>query len=201
MKSAYYANSRTNKNSRSMNETPPAPLPQTPPVPSPQAVEGTYLALEPRALGCPAPTGCGRQTEPARPAAGRPRLHRHHPEPTPDRGSATIWTAALTGLVCLLAITTMTATGIRATRHQAQLAADMAALTAATRHTWGHPTPCPHARRAARHTGAHLTTCTLTPSPHTFGTIAEVTVTIPLTTPRWLPPLAVSATARAGPAS
>ncbi|GAA2719617.1 hypothetical protein GCM10010439_05630 [Actinocorallia aurantiaca] len=94
----------------------------------------------------------------------------------------------------------MTIGGIRAARHQAQLAADMAALTAATRHTWGHPDPCPQARRTALRTGATLITCTLTPDPATPGTIAEVTVSIPLSAPRWLAPLAIPATARAGPA-
>ena len=94
----------------------------------------------------------------------------------------------------------MTIGGIRATRHQAQLAADMAALTAATRHTWGHPDPCPQARRTALRSGATLTTCTLTPDPAAPGTIAEVTVSIPLSAPRWLAPLTIPATARAGPA-
>lgn len=128
-----------------------------------------------------------------------PEISRREP-PFADRGSATIWAAALTGLLCLCSTTAMTIGGIRATRHQAQLAADMAALTAATRHTWGHPDPCPQARRTALRAGATLTTCTLTPDPATPGTIAEVTVSIPLSAPRWLAPLAVPATARAGPA-
>ncbi|MEO3785347.1 Rv3654c family TadE-like protein [Actinocorallia sp. B10E7] len=144
------------------------------------------------------------RSEPGRPTPGRPAPGRSEPEPAAppaERGSATIWVAALTGLICLCSATAMTIGGIRSTRHQAQLAADMAALTAATRHTWGHPDPCPHARRTALKAGARLTTCTLTPAPTVPGTIAEVTVSIPLSVPRWLTPLSIPATARAGPAS
>ncbi|WP_106396929.1 Rv3654c family TadE-like protein [Actinocorallia populi] len=140
------------------------------------------------------------ESPPLSPRAGaRHRRDRHRPGLSSDQGSATIWTAALISLICLLAITTMTASGIRAARHQAQLAADMAALTAATRHTRGSSAPCPHARQAALRAGARLTACTLTPAPAVPGTIAEVTVTLPLRVPRWLPSLAIPATARAGP--
>ncbi|GAA0939467.1 hypothetical protein GCM10009550_08010 [Actinocorallia libanotica] len=81
----------------------------------------------------------------------------------------------------------------------------MAALSAATRHARGHPAPCSHARRTARKAGAHLTTCllaptTTSPSPDTPTTTAEVTITFPFRTLRWLPTLTIPATARAGPA-
>lgn len=116
-----------------------------------------------------------------------------------DRGSATIWVAAFTGIICLSAMTTILIGGIRAARHQAQLAADMAALTAATRHTWGFPDACPQAGKAALKAGAHLTSCILTPSPTAPGTIADVTVTVTLPSFRHLAPFTIPATARAGP--
>lgn len=125
----------------------------------------------------------------------------HLRKAAPDRGAATIWAAALTGVICMTAVTAMLAGGIRSTRHQAQLAADMAALTAATRHLWGYPDACPQALEAALKAGADLTTCTLTPAPDTPGTIADVTVTITVSPFRWLAPLPIPAKARAGPAA
>lgn len=115
------------------------------------------------------------------------------------------------GVIWLVAVTLMTAGGVRAARHRAHSAADMAALAAAERALEGVPTACRSAAEIAHHMGARLTRCVLSDSSSTGGSpptsapgngqIADVTVVATLRGVKLIGVLQVSAAARAGPAA
>lgn len=114
----------------------------------------------------------------------------------PESGSATVWVLALMAIVWFTTVTVILVADVRAVRHQARTAADMAALAAAERAGFGQAVACDAAGRAARANGARLSTCLVRAG------IADVTVEVPLSL-RFgpLPPLdGVIMRARAGPA-
>jgi secretion/DNA translocation related TadE-like protein len=110
-----------------------------------------------------------------------------------DRGSGTVWAVALIGLIWSAGTVAMTVGGVRAARHRAYAAADMAALAAAANASGGSRYACALAARVARASGARLRRCVL------HARIAEVTVTsvVPIRHP--FGPLVATARARAGP--
>lgn len=110
------------------------------------------------------------------------------PNPTRDRGSATIYAALLTGLLTTLTGAILALGTAILARHRAGSAADLAALSAATHATPGQ-TPCDWARRVTTAHHTHLLHCTCT------GPTCLVTTTI--STP-WG---AATVTSRAGPAN
>ena len=144
-------------------------------------------------------------------AAARPRRGRASNAEPRDRGSGTILVVSLMGVIWLVAVTLMTAGGVRAARHRAYAAADMAALAAAERAREGPSTACRSAAEVAHDMGARLTRCALSRLPQTnnspaTGTpgdlqIADVSVTATLRGVKLVGVLQVSAAARAGPAA
>ena len=120
-----------------------------------------------------------------------------------DRGSGTILVVSLMGVIWLVAVTLMTAGGVRAARHRAHAAADMAALAAAERALGGQPDACRSAAKVARDMGVQLTRCVLSDGPSTSGTevrqIADVSVTMTLRRLSLVGILRIPARARAGP--
>jgi secretion/DNA translocation related TadE-like protein len=112
-----------------------------------------------------------------------------------DRGSGTVWMVALLGATWAVAVMAMTVGGVRAARHRAYAAADLAALAAASHAADGSRNACRLAARVARGSGGRLHSCAL------HGRIAEVMVGSEV---RGLLPvrrLVAHARARAGPES
>jgi secretion/DNA translocation related TadE-like protein len=134
-----------------------------------------------------------------------------------DRGSGTILVVSLMGVIWLVGSTLMTAGGVRAARHRAHAAADMAALAAAERAVQGEPDACRFAAKVALDMGARLSRCTLTGHAPSVaagpsggkgsgmgsgmgeGQIADVSVTLVLRSLGLIGTLRISARARAGP--
>lgn len=110
-----------------------------------------------------------------------------------DRGSGTVWMLALIGLTWAMAMMAMTVGGVRAARHRAYAAADLAALAAASHSGDGPHAACRLAARIARGSGGRLSSCVL------HGRISEVIVSSGLTNVPALRHLTATARARAGP--
>jgi secretion/DNA translocation related TadE-like protein len=110
-----------------------------------------------------------------------------------DRGSGTVWMLALIGLTWATAMMAITVGGVRAARHRAYAAADLAALAAASHSADGPHAACGLAARIARGSGGRLRSCVL------HGRISEVIVSADLASVPALRHLAATARARAGP--
>lgn len=94
-----------------------------------------------------------------------------------DGGSATVWVLGLAAMIWLVAAASAVAGHVRTVRHQAGVAADMAALAAAGDAFATRSAACAEARRVARANGAGVVACTV------HGGIADVTVRSPLPQP------------------
>lgn len=108
-----------------------------------------------------------------------------------ERGIATVVAAGLMGM--LLAVTTIAVAGtvVAVTGHQAEAAADLAALAGAQA-LRDSRSACAVAASSARHNGGEVSDCSVTGR--------DVSVTVQVTTPRVLGLVwAVPADARAGP--
>jgi len=110
-----------------------------------------------------------------------------------DRGSGTVWMLALIGLIWAVAAMAMTVGGVRAARHRAYAAADLAALAAASHAADGARDACRVAGRIARGSGGRLRRCVLR------GRVSEVVVVSELHDVPALGDLVATAQARAGP--
>ena len=114
--------------------------------------------------------------------------------PSGDRGSATVWVLALSGVLAVLAVAVVLVGAAALARHRAGTAADLAALAAAGRAVLGEPDACAAAAHVARANAAALVACSVDGSA-----VVEVRVAVPVR----LAGLGVhvaSARARAGPA-
>ncbi|TFV64108.1 pilus assembly protein TadE [Geodermatophilus sp. DF01-2] len=110
-----------------------------------------------------------------------------------ERGAATVWVVALSGVLAAIGVATVLVGSAVVGRHRATGAADLAALAAAEHAVRGDPRACAVAEEVAGANGARLTGCTVG-----GGAVVEVAVAVPVR----LGPLGVSsaeATARAGP--
>lgn len=114
--------------------------------------------------------------------------------PCADRGSGTVWTLAFIAMVWLTATVVMTAGGVRAARHQAHTAADLAALAAAAHAAGGPGTACRWAAAIAAGSGGRLSGCAVR------GRVVDVLVVVTVPGPKPLGPIRLVARARAGPA-
>ncbi|WP_267900878.1 Rv3654c family TadE-like protein [Actinomadura craniellae] len=113
-----------------------------------------------------------------------------------ERGSGTVWMLAFMAVVWVVAVAVMTVGGVRAGRHRAAVAADLAALAAAGRFAQGPVVACRAAAESAMGSGGRLSGCVLR------GAVAEVTVTVSLRGLAYIgSALRVTAHARAGPVS
>jgi secretion/DNA translocation related TadE-like protein len=110
-----------------------------------------------------------------------------------DRGSGTVWMLALIGLTWSAAVMAMTVGGVRAARHRAYAAADLAALAAAAHAAEGPHAACRLAAHIAHGSGGRLRRCVMR------GQISEVLVSTALGTTPALRNLTATARARAGP--
>jgi secretion/DNA translocation related TadE-like protein len=111
-----------------------------------------------------------------------------------DRGSATVWVLALSGVLLSFGAAAVLVGAAVAGRHRAEAAADLAALAAAGRAVAGTADPCAAASAIAWANGAVLESCTVRP-----GDVVELRVTVAVP----LGPLGrrlAHAGARAGPA-
>ncbi|MBE1564832.1 Rv3654c family TadE-like protein [Nonomuraea africana] len=111
-----------------------------------------------------------------------------------ERGSATLWCVALSGLLFAIATTFAMVGAIRVAHHRAQSAADLSVLVAAR---WALAAPteaCERASRLAAENGAQLVRCILTDA------VADLAVSVGLSLPV-LGDRVVLARARAGPAN
>ena len=110
-----------------------------------------------------------------------------------ERGSATVWVLALSGVLAALAMAVVLVGAATVARHRAGTAADLAALAAAGRAVLGEPDGCDRAAQVARANAAALVACSVDDSA-----VVEVRVDVPVR----LGGLGVhvaSARARAGP--
>ena len=78
-----------------------------------------------------------------------------------ERGSATVWVLALSGVLAVLGAATVLVGAAVVARHRAGTAADMAALAGAGRAVVGAPEACAAAAAVARADGAVLDSCQL----------------------------------------
>lgn len=110
-----------------------------------------------------------------------------------DRGSATVWVLALSGVLMSLGAAAVLVGAAVAARHRAEAAADLAALAAAGRAVTGSAAPCAAASSIASVNGAVLEACTVHP-----GAVVEIRVGVRVRMSslgvRW-----AHANARAGP--
>jgi secretion/DNA translocation related TadE-like protein len=110
-----------------------------------------------------------------------------------DRGSATVWVLALSGVLLSFGAAAVLVGTAVAARHRAEAAADLAALAAAGSAVSGTADPCVAASSIASANGAVLESCTVNP-----GAVVEIRVGVRVT----MAPLGVRwahADARAGP--
>jgi secretion/DNA translocation related TadE-like protein len=110
-----------------------------------------------------------------------------------DRGSATVWVVALSGVLAAIGMAAVLVGSAVVGRHRAAGAADLAALAGAEAAVRGRPDVCGEAERVARANGARLTGCDVDP-----GAVVDVAVEVRVR----LGPLgtgAAAARARAGP--
>jgi secretion/DNA translocation related TadE-like protein len=110
-----------------------------------------------------------------------------------ERGSATVWTVALAGLLALLGAASVLVGAAVVARHRAGAAADLAALAVAVRAVRGDPAACGAGIAIAAANGADLVGCAVG-----AGSVVEVEVSVPVRLgPLGL--LAAEGRARAGP--
>lgn len=112
-----------------------------------------------------------------------------------DRGAGTVWVLAFMGLVWTVGAAFMVAGGVRAARHRAYGAADLAALAAAAQAVEGPVPACRRAAQVAEGWGVRLSGCAVR------GMAAEVEVTARIRLPGPFGPLRFVSRARAGPQS
>jgi secretion/DNA translocation related TadE-like protein len=113
--------------------------------------------------------------------------------PAGDRGSATVWVVALSGVLAAIGVAVLLVGAAVVGRHRAAGAADLAALAGAESAVRGRPDACAAAERVAGANGARLTGCTVDP-----GAVVDVAVEVHVR----LGPLgtrSATARARAGP--
>lgn len=110
-----------------------------------------------------------------------------------DRGSGTLLMLALIGLIWSVAVMAMQVGGVRAARHRAYAAADLAALAASAHALDGARSACRSASAIARSAGARLRRCALD------GRVSDVVVTSDARNLLPLGHLTATARARAGP--
>lgn len=111
-----------------------------------------------------------------------------------DRGSGTIWTLALIGVIWSVATVAMVVGGVRAARHRAYAAADLAALAAASHAVQGSAAACRLAADVARGSGGHVRRCAM------HGRVCDILVAVIVQVPV-AGRLQAVARARAGPAA
>jgi secretion/DNA translocation related TadE-like protein len=111
----------------------------------------------------------------------------------PERGSATVWVLALSGVLAVVGVAAVLVGAAVVARHRAASAADLAALAAGGQVVTGNPAPCTTAADVAAANGAELTACTVD-----GAAVVEVAVRVPVRLGglgvRW-----AAARARAGP--
>lgn len=112
----------------------------------------------------------------------------------PDRGSATVFAAAISLVLVMAATAAMIVVAVMLASHRAGSAADLAALAAAAAEVSGGEA-CPAARINARTNGAEVSSCAVTGDTASFVVAVTVTTTTGLRAPL---PTTVSAEARAG---
>ena len=110
-----------------------------------------------------------------------------------ERGSATVWVLALSGLLAFLGAAVVLAGAAAVARHRATAAADLAALSGAGHAVLGEPDACAAAAEVATANGAVLTGCSVA-----AGAVVEVRVRVAVR----VGPISGAAVerARAGPA-
>lgn len=96
-------------------------------------------------------------------------------------------------LVWVFSVTVITAGGIRAARHRAYGAADLAALAAASRAAEGSAAACRRAAVVAEGSGGRLASCTVR------GAVADVEVAVAVRLPAPVGRVRFVSRARAGP--
>ncbi|MFD0684103.1 Rv3654c family TadE-like protein [Actinomadura fibrosa] len=111
-----------------------------------------------------------------------------------DRGAGTIWVLAFMALIWMSGVAAMTVGGVRAARHRADAAADLAALAGAARVPEGAQSACGRARHIADESGARLARCAVS------GNVVDVAVTVAFRVPLGVGAVRVVSRARAGPA-
>lgn len=104
-----------------------------------------------------------------------------------DRGSATVWVAMATTVLCAVFAVVLAMGQAVVARHRAGAAADLAALAAADRALDGTADACARAHQVARAQGAEVVRCAVT------GEVADVTAVARFG------PYAPTVRARAGP--
>lgn len=110
-----------------------------------------------------------------------------------DRGSGVVWLTGFMAVVWVIAVTAMTVGSVRAARHRADAAADLAALAGAARVAEGRAAACRAAEVIAAKSGGRLSGCGVR------GSVVEISVTVVLKVPIATDALRVSSRARAGP--
>ncbi|MFI0449119.1 Rv3654c family TadE-like protein [Actinomadura sp. 6N118] len=110
-----------------------------------------------------------------------------------DRGSGVVWVVGFMAVVWVVAVTAMTVGSVRAARHRADAAADLAALAGAARVAEGRAAACRAAEAIAAKSGGRLSACGVR------GRVVEISVTVVLKVPIATDALRVSSRARAGP--
>ncbi|RFS87104.1 hypothetical protein D0T12_02310 [Actinomadura spongiicola] len=111
-----------------------------------------------------------------------------------DRGSGTIWVVAFAAVIWVGGVAAVAVGGVRAARHRADAAADLAALAGAGRVMEGQVGACGRAKSIAAESGARLVRCQVQ------GEDVEVSVTVDVLVPMGLGAMTVGSRARAGPA-
>jgi secretion/DNA translocation related TadE-like protein len=111
-----------------------------------------------------------------------------------ERGSATVWVVALSGVLAMLGAAAVYVGAAVVARHRATAAADFAALAAAVRAVEGLADGCARAADLAAENAADLTACAVG-----RGGIARVEVSVTVRLGR-LGVHSATAAARAGPA-
>jgi secretion/DNA translocation related TadE-like protein len=109
-----------------------------------------------------------------------------------DRGSATLWSVALMGLLMAVATALTTVGSVRVARHRVYDAADLSALAAARLAMVDPQAACGRAAAVAAENDVQLLRCTIT------GEVADVWTSLTITLPG-LGPRTLTGRARAGP--
>jgi secretion/DNA translocation related TadE-like protein len=92
-----------------------------------------------------------------------------------ERGSATVWVLALSGVLAVIGVAAVLVGAATVARHRATAAADLSALAAAGRAVVGSPAPCATAADVAMANAAELTGCTVG-----ADAVVEVSVSVPV---------------------
>ncbi|RKS79164.1 secretion/DNA translocation related TadE-like protein [Actinomadura pelletieri DSM 43383] len=110
-----------------------------------------------------------------------------------DRGSGTVWVVAFAAVIWVGGVAAVAVGGVRAARHRADSAADLAALAGAGRVMEGRAGVCGKAKSIAAEFGAELVRCRVE------GEDVEVLVSVNVQVPMGLGAVTVGSRARAGP--